>query len=72
MAEGELPMAILPLVYCFLGNLMTTVAAISTAVTATAMIVTATTTATMAGVKFLFRGITYELDHTYVMQIFTG
>ena len=51
--------------------LMTTVAAISTAVTATAMIVTATTTATMAGVKFLFRGITYELDHTYVMQIFT-
>lgn len=72
MAEGELPMAILPLVYRFLGNLMTTVAAISAAVTATAMIVTATTTATMAGVKFLFRGITYELDHTYVMQIFTG
>ena len=51
---------------------MTTVAAISAAVTATAMIVTATTTATMAGVKFLFRGIAYELDHTYVMQIFTG
>jgi len=49
---------------------MTTVAAISTAVTATAMIVTATTT--MAGVKFLFRGIAYELDRTYVMQIFTG
>ena len=51
---------------------MTTVAAISTAVTATAMIVTATTTATMAGVKFLFRGVAYELDRTYVMQIFTG